>query len=346
MAYKNVEVKCGGYEPLRIKDAYIQTFATSSTPNYDGEQYFDLTKPHDMISVGQSEVKTITFGSTIQISIDNTGSSSYIQIFANGTRITYHTLGSKRTEFYIVVVGDADNQNGLGSVIVETSSYNWCCRKCADSTVNAAIYDLLNPSTWEYFTNLLRYTVSTTNYDVLSIPSNNNTIVNEGNNPCIINPISGSFDNTIQLNENSYIRIWGGTGEMNYKLRINNVDFFSSTSWPGSGYYTRTDFFLGIDDTTERARFICYNQQVNRGTTYTNVIYDDANDTKRANLYILLKGLIFNWQSVPAITGKGETVNLSTLNDINDGDQVITTDTSKFNKASENNLYTLIAKQL
>ena len=50
----------------------------------------------------------------------------------------------------------------------------------------------------------------------------------------------------------------------------------------------------------------------------------------------------YQWTSVPAISGKNGILSLSTLNDINDGNPVTTSDTNKFYLAKTSNLSTLI----
>jgi len=55
--------------------------------------------------------------------------------------------------------------------------------------------------------------------------------------------------------------------------------------------------------------------------------------------YISEQVILYNWISVPAISGKnGILLPLSTLNDINNGEEVITSDTSKFNLAEASNV--------
>lgn len=54
----------------------------------------------------------------------------------------------------------------------------------------------------------------------------------------------------------------------------------------------------------------------------------------------------YTWQSVPSISGKNGILSLSTLNDINDGEEVITDDTSKFNLTNESNTLTLVRNNL
>ena len=61
-------------------------------------------------------------------------------------------------------------------------------------------------------------------------------------------------------------------------------------------------------------------------------------------LYNALEQLVptVTWQSVPLISGKGNTLALSTLNDKNSGNPVTTSDTSKFNIVSASNVSNII----
>ena len=63
-----------------------------------------------------------------------------------------------------------------------------------------------------------------------------------------------------------------------------------------------------------------------------------------SSLYNALEQLVptVTWQSVSAISGKGNTLALSTLNDKNSGNPVTTSDTSKFNIVSASNVSNII----
>lgn len=50
----------------------------------------------------------------------------------------------------------------------------------------------------------------------------------------------------------------------------------------------------------------------------------------------------YTWQSVPSISGKNGILTLSTLNDVNDGEPVETSDTSKFNLTDDSNVSALV----
>lgn len=185
---------------------------------------------------------------------------------------------------------------------------------------------------------------------------------------------------SLSPNQSSYVRGFNltlGNGYVNYDYdndgarKENTTSYglfiqFYHSAWPAtsggitvsangttSGSYgggiNRSSMRFAINRDTEDAYVIV--MLAITGSPNQTAIFNISSDAynQRHVLYNLIIGQlppVYNWQSVPSVTGKGETVNLSTLNDINDGDQVITTDTSKFNIASENNLYTLIAKHL
>lgn len=73
-----------------------------------------------------------------------------------------------------------------------------------------------------------------------------------------------------------------------------------------------------------------WNMQAYGGNTATYEIITDS-------IYIP-----YNWTSVHAISGKNGILSLSTLNDINDGNPVTTSDTNKFYLEKTSNLSTLI----
>ena len=62
-------------------------------------------------------------------------------------------------------------------------------------------------------------------------------------------------------------------------------------------------------------------------------------------LYPLLQPT-YTWLSVPSISGKNGILNLSTLNDVNDGEPVETSDTSKFNLTDGSNVSALVTARL
>lgn len=66
-------------------------------------------------------------------------------------------------------------------------------------------------------------------------------------------------------------------------------------------------------------------------------------DKEEYNTYIRSPYVAYQWTSVPAISGKnGVLLPMSTLNDINDGNEVTTSDTSKFNLNDRSNIKNLV----
>ena len=54
--------------------------------------------------------------------------------------------------------------------------------------------------------------------------------------------------------------------------------------------------------------------------------------------------ITYQWQSVPSISGKNGILTLSTLNDINDGEAITTSDTTKFNRSANANVGNVISE--
>ena len=62
--------------------------------------------------------------------------------------------------------------------------------------------------------------------------------------------------------------------------------------------------------------------------------------------YVTTPQATYTWQSVPSISGKNGILSLATLNDVNDGEPVETSDTSKFNLTDDSNVSALVAARL
>lgn len=63
------------------------------------------------------------------------------------------------------------------------------------------------------------------------------------------------------------------------------------------------------------------------------------------NEYVTKEFSIYTWSSVPSISGKdGIPVLLTTLNDINDGEAITTSDTTKFNRSANANVGNVISE--
>jgi hypothetical protein len=75
----------------------------------------------------------------------------------------------------------------------------------------------------------------------------------------------------------------------------------------------------------------------------------ESSQTLRRYIYQILKSLIppeYNWQSVPSISGKNGILTLSTLNDVNDGDPITTSDTSKIIIVPQSNVKQLVLNRI
>ena len=104
------------------------------------------------------------------------------------------------------------------------------------------------------------------------------------------------------------------------------------------------DFLIAIDYTNQIAKIyfaICWNSYPNE----YQISAINMNTAKQQRFYELIQGAIpvlYTWSSVPAISGKNGILRLSTLVDINDGNPVETTDTTKFTLTSASNVKTLV----
>lgn len=138
----------------------------------------------------------------------------------------------------------------------------------------------------------------------------------------------------------NYIRVTDGQGN-----RMGTNDWLCRPS-----DYTFAGLIFAIDRAQEKGTI--YGCFVNTSGLYRYQVdwmtFGNTTTSYSPNaIYNAIIGAIqpqYNWQSVPSITGKGKTVQLSTLNDINDGEEVITDDTSKFNLTTASNLVTLVQK--
>ena len=110
----------------------------------------------------------------------------------------------------------------------------------------------------------------------------------------------------------------------------------------GGGYWWPDAYICFEKDIdTQKARMIVF---LNTGRWPDETAYN----TTRWNtqLYSLLNDLNYNWQSVQSIDGKLGLFNLSTLNNINDGEETTTSDMSDFNLTADSNVHAMVRKQI
>lgn len=131
---------------------------------------------------------------------------------------------------------------------------------------------------------------------------------------------------------------WANNGNVAIKVYKNNVIF---TELCSNGNLKAPCYigFLINEDTQEGFCLTCA-LQYSRG-------YPAESSSGTNNLiYQFLKQnpvISYQWSSVPAISGKnGILLPMSTLNDINDGNEVTTSDTSKFNLNDSSNIKNLV----
>ena len=127
-----------------------------------------------------------------------------------------------------------------------------------------------------------------------------------------------------------------------YKAYYNDTLFWVSGSLGWSGQVFQGVAF-GVDDDLEQGQiFVCSDNGSGWRYSITN---GDVSSINKGTTYLAITGSEqppYTWSSVPAISGKNGILSLSTLNDINDGNPVTTSDVNKFYLAKASNLSTLI----
>ena len=154
----------------------------------------------------------------------------------------------------------------------------------------------------------------------------------------------------------SYGIQWAGSATSWQYLRfyINNQSIGDITLGLGDGDEkdNLVSIMLGIDEDTQKGSIFAIQQYRYYSTHY----YGRQNATtgfpfKNTDLaYNWIKnGIVipYNWQSVPSISGKnGILLPLSTLNDVNDGDPITTSDTSKIIIVPQSNVKQLVLNRI
>ena len=155
---------------------------------------------------------------------------------------------------------------------------------------------------------------------------------------------------TIWESDTMRIESGNGSGDTNQYLYIydkvnnNRIQFMNNPN------FREIYVAFGYDDDLHLAYYFAV------GTFYSNNNWDlktygvigNMPDTKK-RAYELISGNqvpAYNWQSVPSISGKNGILTLSTLNDVNDGEPVETSDTSKFNLTDGSNVSALVTARL
>lgn len=109
-----------------------------------------------------------------------------------------------------------------------------------------------------------------------------------------------------------------------------NYTVYSANTWIG----------FVVDDDTQEGWIIALTHY-NNNTYLFDYFYSNTQNQPMYN-YIGEEGRLYNWTSVPTISGKNGILSLSILNDINDGNPVTTSDINKFYLEKASNLSTLI----
>ena len=185
--------------------------------------------------------------------------------------------------------------------------------------------------------------LTTSEYVTLSVPYAN---------------LSNSWTHDIELGNNSILRIIcnrvdGGVVQFKFRYIAPNIDLAPTNIisvrpfWTGSAFGDVWLSFVGIVDNTNQQGlfYVAHSSNDGRG----NFVYADKVAPNNSILYQFITNSVipqYNWQSVPSISGKNGILTLSTLNDVNDGEPVETSDTSKFNLTDDSNVSALVAARL
>lgn len=189
-------------------------------------------------------------------------------------------------------------------------------------------------TTWETALNRVNssglfYQIYNTGDTFVYISSNNSYSSNIDGSSKVVNT---SFGSTITMEDGgfSFNTNWKPPGQ-------------SSILNPGIwGLMVNESFRIIVNEDIEEAEILLLTSFYN-SPWYTCIyclMYHYQNQRLAFYQYIMDK--IYRWQSVTSLTGKGKTVQLSTLNDINDGNEVTTSDTSKFNLNKSSNIKNLV----
>ena len=156
----------------------------------------------------------------------------------------------------------------------------------------------------------------------------------------------GNVSNTLYLGGSTYLSL----------SNSNSIGF----SFPAKTNYEQTTRWLLNDSGTDifnrtgsTMNYLAIAKVVNNVTYY--YINNDYSDTSYPPIYVTTySGDIYydgeppappyTWKSVPSISGKNGILNLSTLNDINDGEAITTSDTTKFNRSANANVGNVISE--
>lgn len=125
-----------------------------------------------------------------------------------------------------------------------------------------------------------------------------------------------------------------------------NGSNIASIAFSGSGY-NRTDLLMMVDETNEKCALyeICY--RANDGLSFIFSITNNSNEHNAYLLYLAgnIPPIVYNWQSVPSISGKNGILSLAQIKEeyINDGESVSGASADHFtNLSTENRVDVLI----
>lgn len=194
-----------------------------------------------------------------------------------------------------------------------------------------------------------------TNWDFMSLTSWNNVVIENyinysanARNTFIAGTLFGTSPNYVELTRNG--NFCGGLIHLDHS--INYASEFSldndNQTWT---------YIACVDDDTQKGFFAFVKASDN---TYRYLQFFAGanpplpNSTQsgynvRSLMYVLLTGNelhLYNWVSVPSVSGKNGILSLSTSTDTNNGEAITTSDTTKFALTAESNINKLIVDRM
>ena len=128
------------------------------------------------------------------------------------------------------------------------------------------------------------------------------------------------------------------------RLYKDQTDILCSFGW-NINAEDNTGIYIGIlfDDENEFGYIFIAGEYGDYGDRKT-IKYYGGNSAFGQFIYQSIFTGNYTWSSVPSISGKNGILSLSTLNDINNGEAITTSDTTKINLQSTSNVETIVKK--
>ena len=192
---------------------------------------------------------------------------------------------------------------------------------------------------------------SSNNYGAKTIEQGINTLIPTSPSTLTIVRSEYPATNTIVVNldstgtfrlEYSFDAVSSNLQKFNYAFYYGNTEIYSG--WINDYPSPCIKFFFRYTSIYTKTADVVVAYNTIRSASHIDSRTHFSSSEWLSSLYNILENLVptLTWQSVPTISGKGNTLALSTLNDKNSGNPVTTSDTSKFNTVSASNVSNII----